>query len=119
MSPVGDAARLSAEDDRVYRRQGRGGAGMIKHGAKMIQAVSNATVPRITILAGTSFGAGNYGMYGRGFRPRFCFSWPNAGTAVMGAEQVAMTMAIVTQASQRCKGKEVSQAALAALKTDH
>ena len=64
-------------------------AGMIKHGSKMIQAVSNATVPQITIMCGASFGAGNYGMCGRAFRPRFLFSWPNAQTAVMGAEQAA------------------------------
>ena len=64
-------------------------AGMIKHGSKMIQAVTNATVPQITIYCGASFGAGNYGMCGRGFHPRFCFSWPNAKTAVMGGEQAA------------------------------
>jgi geranyl-CoA carboxylase beta subunit len=58
-------------------------AGIIKHGSKMIQAVTNATVPQITLYCGASFGAGNYGMCGRGFHPRFCFSWPNAKTAVM------------------------------------
>jgi geranyl-CoA carboxylase beta subunit len=63
--------------------------GMIKHGSKMIQAVTNATVPQITLFCGASFGAGNYGMCGRGFHPRFCFSWPNAKTAVMGGEQAA------------------------------
>jgi geranyl-CoA carboxylase beta subunit len=56
----------------------------------MIQAVTNASVPQITIFCGASFGAGNYGMCGRGFHPRFCFSWPNAKTAVMGGEQAAM-----------------------------
>jgi len=66
-------------------------AGMIKHGSKMIQAVTSATVPQITIYCGASFGAGNYGMCGRGFHPRFCFSWPNAKTAVMGGEQAAET----------------------------
>ncbi len=86
-------------------------AGMIKHGSKMIQAVSNATVPQITIYCGASYGAGNYGMCGRGFQPRFCFSWPNAKTAVMGAEQAAKTMAIVTEAGMRRKG-EVDQAKL-------
>ena len=74
-------------------------AGMIKHGSKMIQAVTSATVPQITIYCGASFGAGNYGMCGRGFHPRFCFSWPNAKTAVMGGEQAAETMAIVTEAA--------------------
>src|ERR1700730_929585 len=58
-------------------------AGMIKHGSKMIQAVTSATVPQITIYCGASFGAGNYGMCGRGFHPRFCFSWSDAETAVM------------------------------------
>src|SRR3982074_2964311 len=72
-------------------------AGMIKHGSKMIQAVTSATVPQITIYCGASFGAGNYGMCGRGFHPRFCFSWPNAKTAVMGGEQAAETMGIVTE----------------------
>ena len=86
-------------------------AGIIKHGSKMIQAVTNATVPQITIYCGASFGAGNYGMCGRGFHPRFCFSWPNAKTAVMGGEQAARTMAIVTEASMKRKG-EVDQAKL-------
>ncbi|WP_323118304.1 acyl-CoA carboxylase subunit beta [Burkholderia alba] len=81
-------------------------AGMIKHGAKMIQAVSNATVPQITILCGAAFGAGNYGMCGRGFNPAFLFSWPNARTAVMGAEQAALTMAIVMEGAARAKGLE-------------
>ncbi|MDP3202828.1 MAG: carboxyl transferase domain-containing protein, partial [Hydrogenophaga sp.] len=61
--------------------------GMIKHGSKMIQAVTNATVPQITIQCGASFGAGNYGMCGRFYEPRFLFSWPQAKTAVMGGEQ--------------------------------
>jgi geranyl-CoA carboxylase beta subunit len=86
-------------------------AGIIKHGSKMIQAVTTATVPQITIYCGASFGAGNYGMCGRGFHPRFCFSWPNAKTAVMGGEQAARTMAIVTEASMKRKG-EVDQAKL-------
>jgi len=86
-------------------------AGIIKHGSKMIQAVTNATVPQITIYCGASFGAGNYGMCGRGFHPRFCLSWPNAKTAVMGGEQAAKTMAIVTEASMKRKG-DVDQAQL-------
>ena len=78
--------------------------GMIKHGSKMIQAVTNATVPQITIQCGASFGAGNYGMCGRGYAPRFLFSWPNARTAVMGGEQAARTMQIVTDAALARKG---------------
>ena len=91
-------------------------AGIIKHGSKMIQAVTNATVPQITIYCGASFGAGNYGMCGRGFHPRFCFSWPNAKTAVMGGEQAAGTMVIVTEAAMRRKTGEVDQAKLDAMR---
>ncbi|MDP3813133.1 MAG: carboxyl transferase domain-containing protein [Hydrogenophaga sp.] len=78
--------------------------GMIKHGSKMIQAVTNATVPQITIQCGASFGAGNYGMCGRGYAPRFLFSWPQAKTAVMGGEQAARTMQIVAEAGMARKG---------------
>ena len=88
-------------------------AGIIKHGSKMIQAVTNATVPQITIYCGASFGAGNYGMCGRGFHPRFCFSWPNAKTAVMGGEQAAQTMVNVTEAAMKRKGGEVDREKLA------
>jgi geranyl-CoA carboxylase beta subunit len=70
----------------------------------MIQAVTNASVPQITIQCGASFGAGNYGMCGRGYAPRFLFSWPSAKTAVMGGEQAARTMQIVTDAGLARKG---------------
>jgi geranyl-CoA carboxylase beta subunit len=70
----------------------------------MIQAVTNATVPQITLHCGASYGAGNYGMCGRGFAPRFALSWPNARTAVMGGEQAAKTMAIVMEAGMARKG---------------
>jgi geranyl-CoA carboxylase beta subunit len=80
-------------------------AGIIKHGSKMIQAVTNASVPQVTIHCGASFGAGNYGMCGRGFHPRFCFAWPNAKTAVMGSEQAARTMTTVTHESMKRKGR--------------
>jgi geranyl-CoA carboxylase beta subunit len=93
-------------------------AGMIKHGSKMIQAVTSASVPQITIYCGASFGAGNYGMCGRGFHPRFCFSWPNAKTAVMGGEQAAETMAIVTEAAAIRRGRPVEQAKLDAMKAE-
>jgi geranyl-CoA carboxylase beta subunit len=78
--------------------------GMIKHGSKMIQAVTNATVPQITLQCGASYGAGNYGMCGRAYAPRFLFSWPSARTAVMGGEQAARTMQIVTDAALARKG---------------
>ncbi|MCC7122970.1 MAG: acyl-CoA carboxylase subunit beta [Gammaproteobacteria bacterium] len=90
-------------------------AGMIKHGSKMIQAVANANVPSITVHCGASFGAGNYGMCGRGFGPRFVFSWPHARTAVMGGEQAALTMRLVTEATAQRRGQPVDAAALDAL----
>lgn len=89
-------------------------AGMIKHGAKLIQALSNAPVTRVSLLCGSSFGAGNYGMCGRAFRPDFLFSWPNARTAVMGGEQAAMTMRLVAEGIARRTGRAVDEAALAA-----
>ena len=91
-------------------------AGMIKIGSRMIQAVSNATVPQVTVMCGASFGAGNYGMCGRSFGPRFVFSWPNARTAVMGAEQAAATMAIVMEEGARRKGAPVPEAAIAQMR---
>jgi geranyl-CoA carboxylase beta subunit len=90
-------------------------AGMIKHGSKLIQALANATVPQITVYCGASFGAGNYGMCGRGFHPRFAFSWPNARTAVMGPQQAAGTMEIVMREGAARKGVAVDEAQLAAL----
>jgi geranyl-CoA carboxylase beta subunit len=90
-------------------------AGMIKHGSKMIQAVANATVPSITLMCGASFGAGNYGMCGRAYGPRFLFSWPHARTAVMGGEQAALTMRIVAEGGARRRGQPVDEAQLAAL----
>ena len=91
-------------------------AGMIKAGSMMIQAVTNAAVPQVTILCGASFGAGNYGMCGRGFAPRFCFSWPNARTAVMGGEQAAGTMLEVQRARAARAGQDVDEARLEGLK---
>jgi geranyl-CoA carboxylase beta subunit len=73
-------------------------AGMVKHGSKMIQAVANATVPQITLIIGGSFGAGNYGMCGRSYDPRFVFAWPASRIAVMGGEQAAKVMEIITVA---------------------
>jgi len=91
-------------------------AGMIKHGSKQIQALSNANVAQITVQCGASFGAGNYGMCGRGFGPRFVFAWPTAKTAVMGAEQAAGTMEIVMRDGAARKSEPVDEAKLAALK---
>jgi geranyl-CoA carboxylase beta subunit len=80
--------------------------GIVKHGSKMIQAVANATVPQITIVIGGSFGAGNYGMCGRAYDPRFIFAWPNSRTAVMGGEQAATVMKIVTEQKYAREGGE-------------
>jgi geranyl-CoA carboxylase beta subunit len=91
-------------------------AGMIKHGSKQIQALSSARVPQITVQCGASYGAGNYGMCGRGFRPRFLFCWPNARTAVMGPQQAADTMAIVAEDAARRRGEEPDRPRLDALK---
>jgi geranyl-CoA carboxylase beta subunit len=73
-------------------------------------------VPRITLHCGASFGAGNYGMSGRGFFPDFCFSWPNARTAVMGAEQAAGTMASVMAAGMERRGQTVDHEAINAMR---
>ena len=86
--------------------------GMIKHGSKMIQAVSNVRVPRITLYIGASFGAGNYGMCGYAYEPDFLFSWPNAMTGVMGGEQAALTMDHVARNSAKRRGTEVDEEAL-------
>ncbi|MFN0022292.1 MAG: acyl-CoA carboxylase subunit beta [Parvularculaceae bacterium] len=80
--------------------------GIIKHGSKMIQAVTNMTVPKMTMHIGASFGAGNYGMCGRAFDPAFIFAWPNNRVAVMGGEQAAKTMRIVGEDGARAKGEE-------------
>ncbi|MGH1346868.1 MAG: acyl-CoA carboxylase subunit beta [Nannocystales bacterium] len=82
-------------------------AGIVKHGSKMIQAVANATVPQMTVLVGGAFGAGNYGMCGRAFDPRFIFSWPNARISVMGGSQAAKVMEIITVAKFARQGVEI------------
>jgi geranyl-CoA carboxylase beta subunit len=86
--------------------------GAIKHGSKMIQAVANARVPKFTIVLNGSFGAGNYGMCGRGFDPRFIFSWPSARVAVMGGAQAAKVMEIVTRGKMERAGMPVNDAML-------
>ena len=80
--------------------------GVIKHGSKMIQAVANATVPKLTIVVGGSYGAGNYAMCGRGLDPRFIFAWPNSKTAVMGGAQAGKVLRIVTEEKHLKEGKE-------------
>ena len=90
-------------------------AGAIKHGSKMIQAVANARVPKFTIVLGGSFGAGNYGMCGRGFDPHFIFAWPSARTAVMGGAQAAQVMDILNRAKLERLGLPANDEALRAM----
>jgi acetyl-CoA carboxylase carboxyltransferase component len=91
-------------------------SGIIKAGAKMINAVSNSTVPIVTLMIGGSYGAGNYAMAGRAFRPRFLFAWPNHKIAVMGPEQLAGVLDIVKRQSAAKRGIEVDEDQLAMLK---
>lgn len=79
--------------------------GIIKHGAQMINAVSNSTVPHISVVMGASYGAGHYGMSGRAYDPRFMFSWPNAKSAVMGPTQLAGVISIVARGAAEAKGQ--------------
>jgi acetyl-CoA carboxylase carboxyltransferase component len=80
--------------------------GIIKDGAKMINAVTNSTVPHVTVNIGASFGAGNYGMSGRAYDPRFMFAWANAKLAVMGAQQLAGVLSIVGRQAAEAGGRE-------------
>ncbi len=80
--------------------------GIIKHGAKMVNAVANSTVPQFTVIVGGSFGAGNYGMCGRAYDPRLLFTWPNSRIAVMGPDQAAGVLAIVQEEAARARGVE-------------
>lgn len=84
--------------------------GIAKDGAKLVAAVSCANVPKITVVIGGSYGAGNYGMCGRAFGPRFMWMWPNAKIAVMGGEQAAGVMATVTRSALEAKGNKFSDA---------
>ena len=86
-------------------------AGIIKHGALMINAVSNSRVPHLTVTMGASYGAGNYGMCGRAYAPRFLFTWPNAKSAVMGPAQLAGVLSIVARQAAQSRGQEYDEAA--------
>ncbi|GAA5106291.1 acyl-CoA carboxylase subunit beta [Alloalcanivorax gelatiniphagus] len=83
--------------------------GIIKHGAQMINAVSNSTVPHLSVIMGASYGAGNYGMNGRAYDPRFLFTWPSAKSAVMGPAQLAGVLSIVARAAAESKGQEYDE----------
>jgi acetyl-CoA carboxylase carboxyltransferase component len=89
--------------------------GIIRRGAKLVSAVSNSTVPRITLIVGHSFGAGHYALCGKAFDPRFLFAWPAARYAVMGAQTVARTMLDVNVGTLKRQGKEIDDAELAAM----
>ena len=90
--------------------------GIVKHGANMINAVSNRSVPAITLIIGSSYGAGNYAMCGRAYNPRFLFTWPNSKIAVMGGEQAAGVMEIIQrQAAEKTKAT-LDEASIAAMK---
>jgi acyl-CoA carboxylase subunit beta len=90
--------------------------GMIKHGSMMINAVSNSTVPHISLIIGASYGAGHYGMCGRAYDPRFLFAWPSAKSAIMGGAQLAGVLSIVARAAAEARGQQVDEEADAALR---
>ena len=83
-------------------------AGIIKDGAKMVNAVANSVVPKITFILGNSYGAGNYAMCGKAYDPRFIYAWPTAKIAVMGGEQAARTLLQIEVASLKAKGQEIT-----------
>jgi acetyl-CoA carboxylase carboxyltransferase component len=91
-------------------------AGIIKHGSMMINAVSNSRVPHLTVVMGASYGAGNYGMCGRAYDPRFLFSWPSAKSAVMGPAQLAGVLSIVGRQAAGARGEAYDEAADAAMR---
>ena len=91
--------------------------GIIRNGAKLINAVSNSTVPHFNLMVGASYGAGNYGMAGRAYNPRFVFSWPNHRIAVMGPKQLAGVMEIVARNAAAGRNVEIDEEALAAQST--
>jgi acetyl-CoA carboxylase carboxyltransferase component len=90
--------------------------GIIKAGAKLVSAVSNCRVPKLTVIIGGSFGAGNYALCGKAFDPRFIFAWPNARCAVMGADQATSTLLDITIKSLERQGHAVDAAELAQLR---
>ncbi|MEO5648564.1 MAG: carboxyl transferase domain-containing protein [Ginsengibacter sp.] len=83
-------------------------SGIIKDGAKMVNAVANSVVPKLTFILGNSYGAGNYAMCGKAYDPRFIYAWPSAKIAVMGGEQAAKTLLQIEVASLKAKGKEIT-----------
>jgi 3-methylcrotonyl-CoA carboxylase beta subunit len=96
---------------REYERRG-----IAKDGAKMVHAVANAPVPKLTVVIGGSFGAGNYGMCGRAYQPRFLFMWPNARISVMGGEQAAGVLVTVKEQQAAREGRQLSAAEVEAIR---
>src|SRR5438045_7884091 len=82
-------------------------AGIIKDGAKMVNAVANSVVPKITIIVGNSYGAGNYAMCGKSYDPRFIYAWPTAKIAVMGGDQAAKTLLQIQVAGMKARGQTI------------
>jgi len=91
--------------------------GIIKHGAMMINAVSNSKVPHLSVLMGASYGAGHYGMCGRAYDPRFLFAWPSAKSAVMGPQQLAGVLSIVARQAAASRGQEYNEEHDAAMRS--
>src|SRR3954447_20632290 len=91
-------------------------AGIIKHGALMINAVANSKVPHLSIIMGASYGAGNYGMCGRAYDPRFLFTWPSAKSAVMGPQQLAGVLSIVARQAAQARGQAYDEEQDAAMR---
>jgi len=83
-------------------------SGIIKAGAKMVNAVSNSVVPKITVIVGGSFGAGHYAMCGKAYDPRFIYAWPTAKIAVMGGDQAASTLLQIQVSALKAKGKTIT-----------
>jgi len=83
-------------------------AGIIKDGAKMVNAVANSVVPKITIIIGNSYGAGNYAMCGKAYDPRFIYAWPSAKIAVMGGDQAAKTLLQIQVSAMKSKGEKIA-----------
>ena len=82
--------------------------GIIKDGAKLVNAVANSVVPKITIIMGNSYGAGNYAMCGKAYEPRFIYAWPTAKIAVMGGDQAAKTLLQIQVAALKSKGQIIT-----------
>ena len=108
--PAGGQPAKPDEEARAFGKCGvmASRAGSAKHGAKMVTAVACANVPKLTVLIGGSFGAGNYGMCGRAYDPRFLFMWPNARISVMGGEQAAGVLAQVKRDQKERSGESWS-----------